>query len=215
VDVPFDPAPDPTSSYIVELPEWEVISELTEIRNGQWDLISTFSLPVSNYLRETMLVVPVLVDNDLNESSEFHSHVREIYLFGQGGVFVRDFYARIKDTGNPLVTGTQLGQTPYRVRCDVGTQVELLDVTGELLTAGTGANTVVDILRSPDGGTTWESIFGAGAELTILAGEVRATASVFAIATLQRDDLVQYSIASVGTDAAGLEACLKGRVVTN
>ena len=86
---------------------------------------------------------------------------------------------------------------------------------GSSLAAGTGADTVVDILRSPDGGAKWESIFGAGAELTILAGEVRATASVFAIATLQRDDLVQYSIASVGTDAAGLEACLKGRVVTN
>jgi hypothetical protein len=210
----LDPVPDATSIFIIEVPDWEAIADSTLVRNGKWDVVTSFHLPVSNYLNQTMLVMPVLVDNDLNESDEDKSPVREIFLFGVGGVFVRDFFARVKDTSSPLAPGSNLAQTPFRIRCDVGTQVELLDVTGELLTAGTDANTVVDILRSSDGGATWASIFGAGAELTILAGEVRATTSMFAISMLQRDDLIQYSILNAGTDAGGLEACLKGRVVT-
>lgn len=77
--------PDSTSRYIVEEPNWQVITDTASANNSDHTASADFTAEVTNYLHQTMLVQVLTVDGGDTESIEALSPIREIYLFGAPG----------------------------------------------------------------------------------------------------------------------------------
>lgn len=77
---------DSTSRFVVEEPNWQIVSDSERINNDSVDKDFSVSIPVPNYLGKSLLVQALTLDGGENESIEALSPIREIYIFGQTGI---------------------------------------------------------------------------------------------------------------------------------
>lgn len=90
VDPPWDNVPDSTSRFIVEFPAWQYFAESTPTQNALPDVSTEIRMTIDNLKDKVALVLVTAVDIDGYEASEDFSPMREIYLFGETFIQVRD-----------------------------------------------------------------------------------------------------------------------------
>jgi len=209
IDRPWTVTPDATSIMVIEETKWEVRTESPPIENDMHTNQAEFRAGVDNLLRETVLVQGALIDGNSHETPDEDCPVREIYLFGGPGNVIRDWDRTFVDGSDPIVEGTDLMDNHYRVRLEEGEYV-LLDEFSLQLKTETDSELRVDIKRSSDNGSSWDSLFTIG-YASVLGGEKRGLNDDFAIPYLYNDDILRYDV--LAASGGGLEGSLKGRVV--
>lgn len=90
VDPPWDVVPDSTSRFIVEFPAWQYFAESSPTSNALPSVATEIRATIDNLKDKVALVLVTAVDIDGYEASEDYSPYREIYLFGETFIIVRD-----------------------------------------------------------------------------------------------------------------------------
>jgi hypothetical protein len=81
----FDVTPDATSVFIVEEANRQYPQDVTPIKNGKVDALTSIVTDTMNYDGQTYLVQVFVIDPEGAESVEYASPLREIYVFGNIG----------------------------------------------------------------------------------------------------------------------------------
>ncbi len=214
VDRAWDVIPDTTSIFIVEEAKWEIKTESTPIDSATALEVAEFRAAVENLLHETVLVQAVAVDGGGHESPDGDCPLREIYLFGVPGAFVRDYYLEILLIEEPIAAGEDVVSNRGRIRLDAYTEVGLDEVSITAKTVPGSGSFVADILTSQDG-STWTSIFpdGAANKAVLPQGAATAEITVFRTGALLNNDLLRVDVLNSG-GALGVTIEVKGKVVT-
>ena len=175
---------DSTSIIIIETPGWETQIDSSSINNSNPLLQASLVLPTSNYLDTTLLVGGFTVDNQGNESLDDNEPLRMIYIYGVPGKVAGQATFGMGIGGPQLLTDDA---TPhYMVRVGVptnalGTGGKFIECLGNAKGFNTlsGLNLYINIDKSSDNGTTWNSIFQSGNPLVISAPFVQFNQDTF------------------------------------
>ena len=208
---------DATSIWIIEEPSWRFTQNSGVITNTIPPTLDgtnvnpaapllNFSMPVTNLEGDTLLAMGVTEDINGNEPPESICPFREVYMIGApGATFIRDWLCKGIIADDPMSVAQDVMANHYRVRCNQGEYVQLLDTAIQAKDAPVGAAAIFDILVSTDNGSTWNSIY-------VPAADVDGTH--FAITELYRDNLLRFDIVQVGgsNPGGGIELDLKGKV---
>jgi hypothetical protein len=205
---------DDTSIYIVEEAAWRYTKTTTPSPTYKHDSLIDIEFPVDNFVGDTLLVMAATVSPNGVESIERLNPVRECYLVGATTIFIRDLPIRFIVADNPMSVLDDYMDNHYRVRCNKGEWVELLDLSIQAKVAPIGSDAIFDIMLSLDNAATWNTILTSPIHLT--AGSRRAQFDVdrLAITKLYRDNLLRFDVKQVGSGVAGgqVETVLKGKV---
>jgi hypothetical protein len=217
IDTPWDTDDLPTSAsvWIVEAPLWAYLSESEVCNASTLNVQGTMRMPIDNLLNQVALIQCTTLDEFGVETPESLACVREIYLFGMPGQFVRDYYLSILLLEDPIRIGSDVVTNRGRVRVDPGTVVELTECALTAKTPPSGEDFIANILSSPDG-YAWTSIFpdGSANMAVIPAGNGISQITVFRSGTLANDTLIRVDVSQTG-GALGVTMELRGRVVTS
>ena len=125
---------------------------------------------------------------------------------------VRDFRIVYTDESEVLVAGTDVALTDGLIDIEDNEEVTINIVTANVREPPTGADIIIDILRSSNLGASWASIF-TSPKLTIAANDKIGEATNFNL-SLIKNDLLRIDYTQIGSSVAGggLRVVLRGRV---
>lgn len=117
----------------------------------------------------------------------------------------RDLQMRIGLGDDPLVVGSDLTPWHYEVACASDEQVRVVEFLSRVKIAPVGADLIVDVLRSTNGGSSWATLFTTGNsnKIVIADGTKSAVDSALAIDVLNRGDIIKVDVLQLGSTTPG------------
>jgi hypothetical protein len=189
-------APDATSRFITEEPEWLKVVDTSPVNVTAWSPAFTpeYNVELAGHSQKALLCVLVPVDGGGNEAVEQASPVRDFFLWRDLGEPETEFQSQV----NLVVQGTLAIASDVASRISLNRSTPAVKVKAEVKQAPTGAGLTVKLLL---GTAEWLT-------LTIAAGATSATASAEQIASapaIAANQNIRLDITAVGTTFPGAD----------
>ncbi|MBX9600420.1 MAG: hypothetical protein K2X35_05430 [Bryobacteraceae bacterium] len=189
-------APDATSRFITEEPEWLKVVDTSPVNVAAWtpSLIPEYSVDLAGHSREALLCTLIPVDGGGNEAVEVASPVQDFFLWRDLGEPETEFQSQI----NLVVQGTLAIASDVASRISLNRGTPAVKVKAEVKQAPTGAGLSVKILL---GTADWLT-------LTIAAGATSVTASATELASapaIPANQNIRLDVTAVGTTFPGAD----------
>jgi hypothetical protein len=200
VDPPWDVTPDATSVFIIEDKAWLTETATTPIVNADESAEVQAYLTVSNFLEQVLWVQAFTEDSENNESVEFESPGREIYVFGGPGNLVVQYYPA---TFNVAVTADLTvanDVAPHYIVRRAGTA---LNLEAKIKIPSQGADVILDVILTKDDGSFSGSILNNPIVLPQNATDIVTTVDFISPLHLDEDDILTINCTQIGSTQPG------------
>ena len=156
VDIDWDQIPNSDSRYIIEEPSWVQTTDTAPLSNFDEAALTTISVPVSNYIGQSLLVMAFTVDGGGHESVEQFTPFREIYIRGTPNPPAAEGYS-----DDPIVAGAVTPDVANGVHHRVLLTENVL-INPAIYSSGTltsGQRFTLKLVQDPTGGygVTWSA----------------------------------------------------------